>query len=472
MLREMVHPRRWLPATALLSAGFTASVVLVPDLRFAYDNAALQVATEVSIAITASLTAVLLHSRFRRTREVRDLALAAALALLAVGGALALAPQVADRPDTSFGVWAPAEVRLAAVVALAAGALLPARRLPADRTAAASRRAAAIVAGLVAVVVVVVLALGDALPSAQDPELLPEASGAPRILGNPVLLCQYLLAALLFGMAAVALGRRARRERDEVLLALAVGALLSAFARLNFLLFPSQYSAVFLSGDVLRLLSVAAFLTGCALEIRRAQQVLLERGADEERRRLARDLHDGMAQELAFLVQESRRLAAHPGARPELRDLVTAAQSALETSRTAISALVVPADEPIGIALARTVRQAAARVPGVAAPVVTVDAPPGRRLPTLLQTAVLHAAAEAATNAVRHGRAATLDVRLELGPPVRLVVADDGGGFDEGAGRADSHGLQSMRERVGAAGGHVTVTSAVGAGTTVEVVLP
>ena len=78
----------------------------------------------------------------------------------------------------------------------------------------------------------------------------------------------------------------------------------------------------------------------------------------EERRRVARDLHDGLAQELAFIVVESRRLGH---GETEARPVAAAAERALDESRRAIAALTEPIDAPFATVLGDSVREMASR---------------------------------------------------------------------------------------------------------------
>jgi signal transduction histidine kinase len=89
--------------------------------------------------------------------------------------------------------------------------------------------------------------------------------------------------------------------------------------------------------------------------------------------------------------------------------------------------------------------------------------------------AVVRIVREAVANAVRHGQVETVSVGLHAQGEraLRLVVRDEGGGFEPGVTVAAGHvGLQSMADRAAAVGAVLTVSSAPGAGTSVEVVLP
>ena len=98
----------------------------------------------------------------------------------------------------------------------------------------------------------------------------------------------------------------------------------------------------------------------------------------------------------------------------------------------------------------------------------------GRGVPSAVEGALVRIVQEAITNAGRHGRASEVHVELSNGDCLRLVVADDGVGFDPAAVRPDGvhFGLLGMRERVEALGGRLEIASRPGDGTRIEVALP
>ena len=218
-------------------------------------------------------------------------------------------------------------------------------------------------------------------------------------------------------------------------------------------------------GNVVHVAGWLALLVGGIRDFDYAHRLDAEDAVRDERRRLARELHDGLAQELAYITTESRRLAGHPGA----EQLAEAAERALEESRAAILALRRPADEP----LERTIAVAAQSI-GVRAGIdVTVAVRPGLDVPAEVRQALLRILREAMSNAARHGRAGTVRVSLDGPTPLVMAIADDGAGFNlTAAHRPDSLGLQSMEERAFNLGGRLSIESVPGRGTTVAVVLP
>ena len=192
----------------------------------------------------------------------------------------------------------------------------------------------------------------------------------------------------------------------------------------------------------------------------------------EERRRLAREIHDGIAQEVAglgFLVDDALATPADPQTsqalhriRDELTRIVTELRLSIFDLRTEVGA-------GIGEALSAHVRAVGAEA-GLTVHLVLDEDP--TRLPPGVATEILRIAQEAVANARRHAEARTLWVtyRVTAGNAF-LRVADDGRGIAEGRGRPDSFGLQIMRERATRIGASFTVKRRSPQGTVVELSL-
>ena len=185
-----------------------------------------------------------------------------------------------------------------------------------------------------------------------------------------------------------------------------------------------------------------------------------------ERRRLARELHDGVAQELAFI----RRRAGRLGETRDGVDILDAADRALEDSRRAIEALVPPAHERLDVALERL----GARLASECGVEVQVNVRVAVDVGNDVRAELMRIISEAVRNAAHHGGAR--HVRVELaGAPLRVRVIDDGSGFRDGANSGlgvAGYGLIAMRERAELVGGVFSLESVRGAGTLVQVVLP
>jgi len=448
---------------------FTVLVSVGSVVSFAYRNVPLHVAVETAAALISIVAAQLAWGRFRQSLRRGDLLLAGALAVFAVANLLFSAfPAIADRNPGSFATWAPAGGRLLGAALLAASAVVSDRVLR-HPMRDARRLLAALVLGLGALALAVAVG-GDALPKAVPTDLSPAGGAEPRIVGNPVVLTSELLSMALFAIAAAGYARAADVRHDAFAHWLAIAATLGAFSRLNFFLFPSLYSPYFYTGDVLRLASFAAFAIGGLLEMRRLRHVLASSTVLEERERIAREIHDGVAQDLAFILQQGRRLAAEPGASSRLDALVTAAERALDECRHAIAALSRSGEEPLAEALTLTAVETAGREGAE----VETDIDADVTVTAVIQEALLRVAREAIINAVRHGRAAVVRVEFRSDPSLRLEVADDGSGFDVASAMAapGRMGLRSMKARIAAIGGELDIDSCPGRGTRVVVTLP
>jgi len=192
--------------------------------------------------------------------------------------------------------------------------------------------------------------------------------------------------------------------------------------------------------------------------------------ADETRRRVERDLHEGTQQRLISLVLQLR--AAQASVPPEHRDLLE------QWSRTS-DGLIRVIDElreisrglhpaildrsGLGPALRALARRAT--IP------VNVNVRVTGRLPAQVEAAVYYVVSEALTNAAKHARASAAQVNVDIDDDdvVRLVVRDDGVG---GADSSGGSGLTGVIDRVAAAGGRLEITSPPGGGTALEGTLP
>ena len=202
-------------------------------------------------------------------------------------------------------------------------------------------------------------------------------------------------------------------------------------------------------------------------------------GVLAERERLARELHDTIAQGFASVVTQlesaEQALDERPGdAREHLAKATRIARESLGEVRHSVRALRpdLLQETSLGSALDRTVRQWAADS-GVPARLLTTGEPVALRPETEL--ALLRTAQEALANVARHAAATRVVVSLSyLGDMVTLDVDDDGAGFDgrERPGPDGGFGLVGMRERVEAAGGGLTVESTPGEGTTIAASVP
>jgi signal transduction histidine kinase len=200
-----------------------------------------------------------------------------------------------------------------------------------------------------------------------------------------------------------------------------------------------------------------------------ASRARIVAAADEARRRIERDLHDGTQQQLVTLMLDVRTVqAAVP---PKLTELESGLSRIAERVTGVfdqvreVSQGIHPAilsESGLQVALKALARRSA--VP------VKLSLRVERRLPDHVEVAAYYAASEALTNAAKHARASAVRVELDADDAMlRLTVRDDGIG---GADPAQGSGLTGLRDRIEAVGGTLDVTSPAGGGTTVLIKIP
>jgi two-component system sensor histidine kinase UhpB len=193
---------------------------------------------------------------------------------------------------------------------------------------------------------------------------------------------------------------------------------------------------------------------------------------EDERLRIAREMHDGIGQTLTAIALQAERAAELPEPdRALLQRLAASAHASLDEVRRLARELRPEALDDLGLgnALITLCRRMAAEGD------VRVEPHLEPGMPALSPDAELvlyRVAQEAITNALRHARASRIDVTLHAEDgEVELTVADDGVGLPDAVER-DAHGIAGMRERALLAGGRLTLGSADGEGTAVRLRLP
>ncbi len=187
----------------------------------------------------------------------------------------------------------------------------------------------------------------------------------------------------------------------------------------------------------------------------------------QERRRLARVLHDDVAQDLAYICTRARHLAHRGAHKPDLLDLADVAASALDGTRQAIAALRRSDHVPFHELFDATALELEHREGARLRYEIPTDFDPSAER----GEALLGIVREAVINAARHASASEVEVRLTRDPDVHLHIRDNGTGFDPHT-PAGGFGLTGMRERAQVAGGVLELSSRPGAGTEIDVVLP
>jgi len=450
---------RPLLATVAGAATATAVVAFVPFLRFAYDNPSLHVALETGEGLIAVLLVFLAVGRYRTDGKAADLVLGVAFGVLALTNLLlSVGPNVAARDRAvGFVVWAAAGVRLVGATGIASAALLGRNDRWARRARSVLVAAAVVVVGVLVLAVLADQALGEPI----DDTVEASASNRPTLIGHPLLLAVQVAGFATFATAAFGFARRPHRRALDTWLA--AGCILAAFSRVHYLLFSSLYTSWVSTGDVLRLASYLAFLAGAAVEIQAYWRAQADLAAAEERGRIARDLHDGLAQELSFIRSQTVGGSTLDDVRSGM--VAEAAGRALLESRRLIRVLSseqAPIDEDLHDALAPVTRA------GIAVE-VDVRGPGLGELSPAQQAALVGIAREASGNAARHARPSRVWVRLEVGAGAAtgcLEVGDDGSGFDS-TRPTDGFGLGGMRDRARTIGATLDVRSTPGFGTTI-----
>ena len=226
--------------------------------------------------------------------------------------------------------------------------------------------------------------------------------------------------------------------------------------------------------DLARQAEVAVHAVRLTADLQRSRGRLVAT-REEERRRLRRDLHDGLGAQLAGLNVQAgtirRLIPSDPGAADELvMELREELRAAIADIRRLVYDLRPPALDDLGLVAA--LRQLAERYDSKDGPLrVVVEAPEDLPdLPAAVEVAVYRITQEALTNVARHARATTCVVRLAVNDNVTLEIADDGVGIP--TGRSAGVGLSSMHERAEELGGGCTVEISPGGGTRVLARLP
>ena len=457
--------RQLMVVTAAIGVGATLVVLMFPAVQFAYRSPAFHISLETAAGLIAALAAFLFFGRLKHNRRQGNWALVYALALsAAINIGLSAVPAIIDTPAAGeFSTWAAVSGRLVAAASFVFAAFAPVRWVTRGEHVGYS-----ILAGVAVTVGVICLVTSTLFRAAPQPvvELLDPTVPSLEIL--PALSLLQLTTMLLFSVAAFGFIRRSEGTGDELMRWLAAGAVLAAFSRMHYALFPSLYTGWVYTGDFLRIGFYTLILIGATGEIRRYWSGLAAAAAADERRRIARDLHDGLAQELAYIAVQTRWLANHDADGETLRSVGAAADRALDESRRAIAALTRADDEPLDVALAQAAEEVADRVNAN----VRLDLQGVPPIPAEAQEGLIRIAREAIANAGRHSGTDEVVVRLFRDDAIRLHVSDAGVGFDTGTAPPGRFGLISMRERAEALDAEFVLTSSPGRGTTVEVALP
>ena len=446
--------RSWLVGELILAIVLAVGTVLLFSTGrldgYALPNA--RIALDTAVAVMASMVAVLAATRFLVEGRAMDLLLAGGFLSIGIGTfAFAVAPVLSG---TELG---PAEI-WAAIGAGLFGAALIAFAPYVSRRTGNRRRAVAVTVALVALSLVAIWL--DVRYLGLDLE--PSSSVGIR---SPAIVGAYGLLTVLSLVAVVGFGLRYRRHSRDLDSWLTLALTLVVFADLHYVLAPLRSSAYVLPSDVLRLLAFAVLLAGVWRAIGDAE---FGRAVAEERARVARDIHDGLAQYLFAISAQISMLESGGELEtilPRLRFASTAAQQEAQFAVLALSS--ASGSAPFDAALRRYVDFLVAD--GELDVEMEVD--PAVSLGPDEEIEVFRIVQEGLANVRKHAGAQNATVSIVQRNGRRVVsVSDDGAGIDvddPGAGQ----GLKNMRSRAASIQGVLSLTSSPGKGTSVEVVL-
>ncbi len=444
----------WVRDELLLVALLAAALALFlagPWLRAPHALPSLRLFLDTAVLLVSVIVSVLAYVRFSVERKRFDLFLLCGFCVTAVATlAFAVGPALGGGPVGPAEMWAGIAGRLTAATLIAAA--------PFARGRVASRKPA--LAATVALALL--LAAFWAVYRGVQPSL-PPLDSAHR---QPYQLTAALaLQALLSLGAVVGFGLRYRAHGEDLDRWLALGATIWLFAELHAVFTPPVSSEYVSQGDFLRLVSYGILLVGVWRAIRSAE---FGRAVAEERARVAREIHDGLAQYLFAISTETSRLAGGADLEVVLPRLQEAATAAQQEARFAVLALSsAGGSAPFDSALSRYVEflTADGRLD------VDLEIERGVELGPDEQIEIFRIVQEGLANVRRHADARRATVLIGLRGGQRVVrIADDGRGFDDEA-ETRGQGLLNIRARAASIGGGFRLLSRPGGGTSLEVVL-
>ena len=447
----------WLWGEVLLIGLLGAALALFvahPNLRSSYRLPEARLVMDTTVMLAAAIVGVLAGIRFSVDGRRLDLLLCGGFSALAASMLVfSIAPVLGGAPLPLTLAWAGIGGRIFAWLLIAAAPFTRRR---------SSTRGRALGEMLIGVALVLGLTWGIAAKAGVS---LPGIYGGNGE-NQPLLLTGALsVRALLSLVAMVGFGLRFRSRGNDLDRWLCLGATLALFAELNYVFTPVASREFVSQGDFLRLLSYGVLLVGVWRAIRHAE---FGRAVAEERARVAREIHDGLAQYLFAVSTHAAMLENSADPQKTLAHLKEAAAAAQQEARFAVLALSsAGGSAPFDAALRRYVDFLTAD----GSLEVELEIQDGIRLAPDEQIEVFRIVQEGLANARKHAHARRAEVRIEERAGERFVtVVDDGSGFDEQE-IAAGQGLKNMRARAASIGGGFRLVSTPGRGTALEVVL-
>jgi signal transduction histidine kinase len=447
-------------------AGAALLLVLAFVLAFVHPTRSsapsLRAALETVMTVAALSGATLIRGQFLHTRRLRQLLILSGLILLALteffANALPAGLQLPSGPGFTAAVPL-GQMMIAVLFALSA-------RSPSDKVVLRSAQPVLLGIGL-AVAAFIVAELGGLLLRGQL-MLGPSRNDIiDRVHRHPLGFVVLLLTVGLYIWAAGEFARRGRIEQNGVLPLFGLAALLLGLARLYSLSMPLVSANSVSLREGIRLFASGVIFVAALRGHRELRAAVAHAAAAAERRRVAQDLHDGLAQDLAFIAAQGTKLAAELG---QEHPVMQAARHALAVSREAIGEL----SELTSSSSRETLDAIAHELSERFSVGIVVDVAPDVVLDAETQDQVGRITREAIANAVRHGDAQRVFVCLKRTTDAKVLrVIDDGSGVNGGqTSLREGFGFRSMRDRAATLNGVLTVRTGGSRGTELEVVFP
>jgi signal transduction histidine kinase len=446
--------RSWLLSEVLLVgllASATGLFAISESLQSSYELPETRLVLDTAIAGVALIVSVLASIRFLVDGRVLDLLVAAGFWSIALGTtAFGLVPLLGGDTLPPFAAWALVGSRLlgAALIAVA----------PWTDGRLKSRRPALVAVGIGVAALLASAGMGLSTPQWGTADAVEFVEGSSVVIAATLLSCLWLVALIGFGIRY----RRYGRDLDSWL---CLSVTLALFADLHLVLTPIVSSEFVLQGDFLRLIAFGLLLVGVWRAIADAE---FGRAVADERGRVAREIHDGLAQYLFAISTQVNMLETGAPLEQVLPRLKRASTAAQQEARFAVLALSSAGGSArFDSALRRYVEVLTAD----GALEVELDVDRAVRLAPDEQIEVFRIVQEGLGNARRHAGAKHVDVEITQRNGRRVVlVRDDGVGFDEETAEP-GQGLENMKLRADAIQGQLSLSSTPGRGTAIEVVL-
>jgi len=495
-----------LAVTAVILLGATAAFLADKSLSFALLDRSADVAINALTVLAGGSLAALALARYREAGRLAGLFQASAFLLIAWVALLNVAVTVLKvEDDFGLSLGRPEQLPLyvSSISRLVAGALLViggAAAVNMFRCQPRTRRTMLVptVAFTVALILLYLIrgqiaTFDTLLPPFIGPFGVKQMITEPRFAGpmpdvSSIALLIQAVSAALFLVGVILYRRSYLRDGPVADGYLAVAMLIGAFAEIHFYFYPGVYSSLVTTSEALRLAFFVVLFAGINAESRSDLRALrsayaaldrlriseAERATLDERTRLARELHDGLAQHLWFAKLKHERLIAyvHDDQKELAQEVTQAIDSAIQEAKQAVVTMRAAEDRerPLEELMSRTIDEFAARS-GVRADFSAADLPDA--LPPRTQIEVLRVLQEALTNVRKHADATVVRVSADFqDSTLRLTIVDNGRGFRPEETSGDGLGVQGMKERARLMGGDLRVISEPSGGTAVDLIVP